>query len=91
MKVLERIAFNWNLRYKKLNDKDGNIAIATNGAGFSLATQDLVDHYGGKAANFLNLPSDSVFEDMIEALRLFQWDKRVKVILLNWFGGLHAP
>lgn len=48
---LERIASLHELRYKKVNDSDGNIGVISNGRGLSLATIDLLNLYHGKAAN----------------------------------------
>ena len=49
----ERIAAQYKFRYVHI--PGGNIGIITNGAGYCLATQDLISLHGGKAANFMDL------------------------------------
>ena len=34
---------------------DGEIGVICNGAGLTMATMDLVKHYGGRPANFLDI------------------------------------
>ena len=41
----------------------------------------------GKAANYLDLNGASSIEDVLQALDLMEYDKRVKVVLINLFGG----
>jgi len=33
---------------------DGDVACLVNGAGLAMATMDLIQHYGGRPANFLD-------------------------------------
>ena len=40
------------LSYVKL---DGDIGCVVNGAGLAMATMDLIKHYGGEPANFLDI------------------------------------
>jgi succinyl-CoA synthetase beta subunit len=56
---LERIALNLDLNYTKLNGPDGTIGVISNGNALCLATIDMIEHYGGKAANYLDLGSDA--------------------------------
>ena len=84
---LERIASFNELRYKKLNDDDGNIGLITNGKGLSMATLDLISSMHGKPANFLDLYGASSIEDILYALELMEYDTRVKVVFINIFGG----
>lgn len=85
---LERIAKIHDLRYMKMNDEDGNIGLITNGFGLSMATCDLIASMHGKAANLLDLFGASVIEDTLQALDLMQYDRRVKVVFINVFGGV---
>ena len=71
----------------KLNNEEGNIGLITNGVGLSAATIDLLDHLHGKVANYLDLTSASSIEDILYGLDLMEYDERVKVILINIFGG----
>ena len=49
---LEIEASKYNLNYIKL---DGTIACLVNGAGLAMATMDIIQHYGGSPANFLDV------------------------------------
>ena len=84
---LERIASFHELRYQKLNELEGNIGLITNGAGLTSATIDLIHQLHGKPANRLDFTTASSIEDMLQALDLMEYDERVKVVLINIFGG----
>jgi len=49
---LEIEASKFNLNYIKL---DGSIACLVNGAGLAMATMDIIQHFGGQPANFLDV------------------------------------
>ncbi len=49
---LEIEASKFNLNYIKL---DGSIACLVNGAGLAMATMDIIQHFGGSPANFLDV------------------------------------
>jgi succinyl-CoA synthetase beta subunit len=49
---------------------------------------DLVKHYGGEPANFLDIGGSSSPEKVITALRIITRDPKVKSILFNIFGGI---
>jgi len=66
---------------------DGNIAIVGNGAGLVMATLDTINHFGGKAANFLDLGGGADKERMKEAIDLIM-EKNPKSIFVNIFGGI---
>ena len=74
-----------DLSYVKL---DGNIGCVVNGAGLAMATMDLVKHYGGEPANFLDIGGSSSPEKVENALGILLSDKNVKVIFFNIFGGI---
>ncbi len=71
---------------------DGNIAIACNGAGLTMATLDLVRFGEGNPANFVNVGGELCHDatpatlcDRIEkGLELVTRDKKVKVVLVNF-------
>ncbi|OQY26521.1 MAG: succinate--CoA ligase subunit beta [Candidatus Cloacimonetes bacterium 4572_55] len=67
---------------------DGNVGCVVNGAGLAMATMDLVKHFGGEPANFLDIGGSSNPEKVINALKIIQRDKNVKSILFNIFGGI---
>jgi len=67
---------------------DGNIGCIVNGAGLAMATMDLVKHYGGDPANFLDIGGSSNPEKVLTAMRIIMRDPNVKAILINIFGGI---
>lgn len=74
-----------NLSFIKL---DGDVGCVVNGAGLAMATMDLVKHYGGEPANFLDIGGSSSPEKVINALKIITADRHVKAILFNIFGGI---
>jgi succinyl-CoA synthetase beta subunit len=66
---------------------DGNIGNVVNGAGLAMATNDAISYYGGKSANFLDAGGQATKETMVDAFRIILRDERVKVILVNIYGG----
>lgn len=66
---------------------DGNIGNVVNGAGLAMATNDAVELHGGASANFLDAGGQATKETMIQAFRIILADERVKVILVNIYGG----
>jgi succinyl-CoA synthetase beta subunit len=74
-----------DLSYVKLA---GNIGCCVNGAGLAMATMDLVKHFGGEPANFLDIGGSSSPEKVIAALRIILRDPNVGVVLFNIFGGI---
>ncbi len=82
---LELEAARHDLNYIKL---DGNIGLMVNGAGLSMSTMDLINHYGGRAANFLDVAGAATPERVSAAFKLIYSDPDVKGILLNIFGGM---
>ena len=73
------------LSYVKL---DGDVGCCVNGAGLAMATMDLVHHYGGEPANFLDIGGSSNPDKVVAALQIITTDLSVKVILFNIFGGI---
>ncbi|RDW62464.1 succinate-CoA ligase subunit beta [Coleophoma cylindrospora] len=67
---------------------DGNIGNVVNGAGLAMATNDAVELYGGKSANFLDAGGQATKETMLGAFKIIIGDPRVKVILVNIYGGI---
>jgi len=67
---------------------DGYIGCCVNGAGLAMATMDLVKHFGGEPANFLDIGGSSSPEKVIAAMKIITSDPKVKVILFNIFGGI---
>jgi succinyl-CoA synthetase beta subunit len=67
---------------------DGNIGCLVNGAGLAMATLDVIQHFGGKPANFLDVAGGAKAEKVAAALRIILADPHVKVVMLNIFGGI---
>lgn len=67
---------------------DGNIGCMVNGAGLAMATMDMIKLYGGNPANFLDIGGSSNPVKVIEAMKLLLQDEKVKVVLVNIFGGI---
>jgi len=67
---------------------DGNIACLVNGAGLAMATMDIIKHYGGSPANFLDVGGSATTEAVTNAFRIILSDPKVKGIMVNIFGGI---
>ncbi|PDO11224.1 MAG: succinate--CoA ligase subunit beta [Candidatus Reconcilbacillus cellulovorans] len=67
---------------------DGNIGCLVNGAGLAMATMDIIKHYGGEPANFLDVGGGASKEKVTEAFKIILADPNVKGIFVNIFGGI---
>ena len=67
---------------------DGTIGCMVNGAGLAMTTMDLVKHYGGEPANFLDVGGGARRETVRGAMELILGDTKVNAILVNIFGGI---
>jgi succinyl-CoA synthetase beta subunit len=67
---------------------DGNIACLVNGAGLAMATMDIIKHYGGSPANFLDIGGGANEEQITRAFEIILGDPQVRGILVNIFGGI---
>lgn len=67
---------------------DGNIGCMVNGAGLAMATMDIIKHYGGEPANFLDVGGSATTEKVKEAFKIILSDENVKGIFINIFGGI---
>ncbi len=67
---------------------EGDIGCMVNGAGLAMATMDIISHFGGKPANFLDIGGGASSEKVASAIRLILADRNVKAILINVFGGI---
>lgn len=82
--ALELKAEELGLAYVEL---EGDIAVMANGAGITMATLDMVQHYGGSPANFLDFGGGADVEKTAQALELLL-GTNPKVLLINIFGGI---
>ncbi|GEK57378.1 MULTISPECIES: ADP-forming succinate--CoA ligase subunit beta [Marinococcus] len=67
---------------------DGNIGCMVNGAGLAMATMDIIKHYSGDPANFLDVGGGATAEKVTEAFKIILEDDAVKGIYVNIFGGI---
>ncbi|ACB77506.1 ADP-forming succinate--CoA ligase subunit beta [Opitutus terrae] len=67
---------------------DGNIACLVNGAGLAMSTMDIIKHFGGTPANFLDVGGGASREQVVAAFKIILGDKNVRGILVNIFGGI---
>ncbi len=67
---------------------DGNIACLVNGAGLAMSTMDIIQHFGGRPANFLDVGGGASKEQVTAAFKIILGDPNVKGILVNIFGGI---
>lgn len=69
-------------------DLDGDIGVFPGGAGFGIAAIDLIEHYGGKPANFMDSGGAPTQEKLRAMLGLLIDNPRVKAIFGARFGGI---
>lgn len=67
---------------------DGDIGCMVNGAGLAMSTMDLIQHFGGRPANFLDVGGGASKEKVAEGFKIILSDSKVKAILVNIFGGI---
>jgi len=67
---------------------DGSIGCMVNGAGLAMATMDIIKHFGGEPANFLDVGGGATTEKVTEAFKIILADDNVKGVLVNIFGGI---
>ena len=82
---LERKAEEYGFDYVRL---EGDVGIIGNGAGLVMTTLDLVDHYGGSPANFLDIGGGAKAERVTNALDMVFSDENVEAVVFNIFGGI---
>lgn len=82
---LEREAQTAGLAFVQL---DGNIGIIGNGAGLVMATLDVVAHFGGRPANFLDMGGGSRADEVYKAVKICLEQTNLKAVFLNVLGGI---
>jgi succinyl-CoA synthetase beta subunit len=83
--VVELQAKRAGLSYVSL---DGDIGCLVNGAGLAMATMDIILHYGGKPANFLDVGGGASQEQVKTAFQIILRSERVRGVFVNIFGGI---
>jgi succinyl-CoA synthetase beta subunit len=74
-----------DLAYVKL---DGDIGVIGNGAGLVMATLDMIQAFGGKPANFLDVGGGAPAGRIASALEIVLSDPGVKGLFVNILGGI---
>jgi succinyl-CoA synthetase beta subunit len=83
---LEVQARDWGINnYVKM---DGDIGCMVNGAGLAMAVNDLIQHCGGRAANFLDIGTLNNPDRVVNSFKMFSADPAIKAVLVNIFGGM---
>jgi len=67
---------------------DGNIGCLVNGAGLAMGTMDIIQHYGGSPANFLDVGGGASEKQVETAFKIILKSPKVKAIFVNIFGGI---
>ena len=67
---------------------DGNIACLVNGAGLAMSTMDIIKHFDGNPANFLDVGGGASKDQVVAAFKIILGDPNVKGIFVNIFGGI---
>jgi len=70
----------------KLIQLDGNVGVLANGAGLTMTTMDVIRHYGGKPANFLEIGGEAYTKSEL-ALDLVLSNPGVKSLVINFCGA----
>lgn len=66
---------------------DGDIAVMANGAGMAMATLDVLQHYGGRPANFLDAGGGAAVEPTARAIEILL-ATNPRAMFINIFGGI---
>ena len=70
----------------KYIDLDGNVGVLANGAGLTMTTMDVIRHYGGRPANFLEIGGES-YTQAKPALELLLSKPGIKSLVINFCGA----
>jgi succinyl-CoA synthetase beta subunit len=70
----------------KLIQLDGNVGVLANGAGLTMTTMDVIRHYGGLPANFLEIGGEAYTKSEI-ALDLVLSNPGVNSLVINFCGA----
>lgn len=69
-------------------DLSGDIGVVGNGAGLVMATLDVIDHFGGTPANFLDIGGGGNLDVTRKGVLLVMSKPEVKAVLVNILGGI---
>ncbi len=83
MTALEQRGASHGLRFIQL---EGNVGVLANGAGLTMTTMDVIDHFGGRPANFLEIGGEAYTKAEV-ALDLVLSNPGVKSLVVNFCGA----
>lgn len=83
MTPLEAKAAAAGLKYIELG---GSVGVLANGAGLTMTTMDVVAHYGGSPANFLEIGGEA-YTKARTALSILLENRNIKCLLVNFCGA----
>jgi succinyl-CoA synthetase beta subunit len=70
----------------KYIDLDGDVGVLANGAGLTMTTMDVVRHYGGRPANFLEIGGEA-YTQARPALELLLSKQGIRSLVINFCGA----
>ncbi|MBI3937032.1 MAG: acetate--CoA ligase family protein [Betaproteobacteria bacterium] len=70
----------------KYIDLDGDVGVLANGAGLTMTTMDMIRHYGGRPANFLEIGGEA-YTQAKPALELLLSKPGIKSLVINFCGA----
>ena len=65
---------------------DGNVGVLANGAGLTMTTMDVIRHFGGRPANFLEIGGEA-YTKSAAALDLVLSNPGVRSLIINFCGA----
>lgn len=83
MTGLEQRGRDIGLKYIEL---DGSVGVLANGAGLTMTTMDVIAHFGGKPANFLEIGGEA-YTKATPALELVLANPGIKSLIINFCGA----
>ena len=83
MTALERRGVENGLKFIQL---DGNVGVLANGAGLTMTTMDVIRHFGGRPANFLEIGGEA-YTKSAAALDLVLSNPGVRSLIINFCGA----
>jgi succinyl-CoA synthetase beta subunit len=83
MTALEQRGAENGLKFIQL---DGNVGVLANGAGLTMTTMDVIRHFGGRPANFLEIGGEAYTKSAV-ALDLVLSNPGIKSLVINFCGA----
>lgn len=80
---LETLGLEAGLKFIEL---EGSVGVLANGAGLTMTTMDVIDHFGAHPSNFLEIGGDA-YTKAEPALKLVLANPKVKSLIVNFCGA----